>query len=175
MKLTIANLYFWSTLPPQYCIKEFFIHRFIEYRNRANLMRGSIPDIYRILGKYSMLHFVHRYEADGVFVSKYTWKRIVRENMKQHRETEWRSKTETSESAKNIMKITLMNQEYLFWKVSREYPKYFPFIQRAVRMLGLMFTGRWIRSCHLCNEVIYYPTEHLLFFCRKTNEFRESL
>ena len=42
-------------------------------------------------------------------------------------------------------------------------------------MLGLMFTGRWIRFCHLCNEVIYYPTEHLLLFCRKTNEFRESL
>ena len=42
-------------------------------------------------------------------------------------------------------------------------------------MLGLTFTGRWIRFCHLCNEVIYYPNEHLLLFCRKTNEFRESL
>ena len=29
--------------------------------------------------------------------------------------------------------------------------------------------------CNLCNEVIYYPTEHLLLFCRKTNGFRESL
>ena len=81
----------------------------------------------------------------------------------------------TSESAINIMKITSLNQEYLFWKVGREYPKYFPLIQRADRMLGLMFSGRWIRFCHLCNEVIYNPTEHLLLFCRKTNALRENL
>ena len=52
-------------------------------------MRGFIPDIYRILGKYSLLDFVnYKYKADGVFVSKCTWKRVVREDMKEQRETE---------------------------------------------------------------------------------------
>ena len=57
-----------------------------------------------------------------------------------------------------------MNQEYLFLKVDREYPKYFSFIQRAVRMLGIMFTGRWIRFCHLSNGVIYYPIYICYYF-----------
>ena len=96
-------------LPPQYCIKEFFIHRLIEYRNRANIMREVIADIYRILGKYSLMDFFNRFEVDGVFVSKFTWKRVVRANMKMFSEREWRIKVETSESAKSITKITQIN------------------------------------------------------------------
>ena len=66
-----------------------------------------------------------------MFVSKCTWKRIVRANMKLYSEREWRIKVETSESGKSIWKITQMNQEYLFWNIAREYPIYYPFVQRA--------------------------------------------
>ena len=42
-------------------------------------------------------------------------------------------------------------------------------------MLGLTFTGKWVRSCHLCQEAIRSPTEHQLLFCRNTNGFRSNL
>lgn len=71
--------------------------------------------------------------------------------------------------------ITEINKEYVLWEVCREFPKYYPFTQKAVRMLGLMFSGKWVRTCHFCQEAILSPTEHMLLFCRKTNRFREIL
>ena len=71
-----------------------------------------------------------------------------------------------SVSVNSIMKIT--NKEYILSEVCREFLKYNPFTQKAVSMLGLMFSGKWVRTCHLCQEA-------MLLFCRKTNEFRDSL
>ena len=44
-------------------------------------MQGFIPDIYRILGKYSLLESLNRFETDGIFMSKLSWKRAVRANI----------------------------------------------------------------------------------------------
>ena len=42
-------------------------------------------------------------------------------------------------------------------------------------MLGIMFSGLWVRECDLCHETVLEPTEHMLLFCSKTNIFRETL
>ena len=84
-------------------------------------------------------------------------------------------KSVNSENAKSVMRITEPNREYLLWEISREFPKYLPFIQRAVRLLGTMFSGEWIRKCYLCGENILASTEHVLLFCKQTENFRDSL
>ena len=110
-----------------------------------------------------------------MFMSKLAWKRVVRENMKFCSDMQLQLKTEHSESLQSLMKITQINKEFVLWEINREYPKYFPFIQKAVRMLGLMFSGNWVQTCSNCQESILSQSEHVLLFCRNTNEFREIL
>ena len=103
------------------------------------------------------------------------WKRTVRDNMRLTREREWFVKTENSSTVQSIMRITEHNKEYVLWEISREFPKYYPFIQNAVCMLGLMYSGSWLRLCHLCQKATYTPTEHILLYCINTNDFRHTL
>ena len=67
-------------------------------------------------------------------MSKMSWKQAVRKNMKLTIDREWRLNLQTP-----ILRITDLNSEFVFWEVSREFPKYYPFIQKAVHMFGLMF------------------------------------
>ena len=175
--MTIVNLIFFGqlcNLPPQYCAKAIFIHRLIEYKSRPSAVQGFFADIYRLLGKYSLLEFL-QFENDGEFVSKHSWKRIVLTNMQSASEEEWRLKSINSANANSIMRIKECNREYVFWEVSRTFPKYYSLIQKAVRMLDIMCSGQWTRERDLCHETILEPSEHMLLFCCKTNTFRETL
>ena len=42
-------------------------------------------------------------------------------------------------------------------------------------MLGIIFSGLWVRECELCHKTVLEPTEHMLLFSCKTNVFRETL
>ena len=75
---------------------------------------------------------------------------------------EWRLKSVNSAIANSIMRIKKCKREYVFWEVSRAFPKYYSLIQKAIRMLGIMLSGQWARECNLCHETIIEPTEHIL-------------
>ncbi|MCG8048788.1 MAG: reverse transcriptase family protein [Candidatus Thiodiazotropha taylori] len=162
-------------LPHQYCVKEFFIHRLVDYKSNAGIVKGFLPDIYRILGKYSLLEPLNRFLSDGVFMSKQAWKHAVRENMKRDNDLQLQLKTENSESLQSVTRIAQVNKEFILWEISREYPKYLPFIQKAVRMLGFMLSRNWVQTCSNCQDGILSQSEHLLLYCSNTNEFREIL
>ena len=55
----------------------------------------------QILGKYSLLDFFNRLEVDGVLLSKFTWKHVVRANLKLNSKREWRKKVEACEHMKS--------------------------------------------------------------------------
>ena len=55
-------------LPHQYCVKEFFIYRLVDYKNNAGSVKGYFSDIYRILGKYSLLEYLKRFVRWCVYV-----------------------------------------------------------------------------------------------------------
>ena len=60
-------------------IKELFIHILVEFKSLPSSAQGFVPDIYRILGKYTLLEVLDRFESEGVFMSKMSWKHAVRE------------------------------------------------------------------------------------------------
>ena len=108
-------------------------------------------------------------------MSKLSWKHAARENMKLAIDREWRLKSSNSTEVNSILRITDLNCEFVFWEVSREFPKYYAFIQKAVHMLGLMFCGKWVRKCKLCQSYISNPTEHMLLYCSQIFDFQETL
>ena len=81
---------------------------------------------------------------------------------------EWRLKSSNSTDVNSIPRITDLNSEFVFWEVSREFPKYYPFNQKAVHMLGLMLCEKFKQ---ICQSYISNPTEHMLLYCSQTFNF----
>ena len=63
----------------------------------------------------------------------------------------------------------------LFWILCRVHPRYKKYAHVAVRLIGLMFCGRWRSPCQKCGENVVSITEHVLLFCRSNNYFRAEL
>ena len=56
LEIDYRKMVFWGQLcrlPSDCTIKQIFMHRLSHYTKNSHLQRGFIPDIYRILGKYS--------------------------------------------------------------------------------------------------------------------------
>ena len=48
-------------------------------------------------------------------------------------------------------------------------------VQVAVRLIGMLFSGKWLRKCCNCGETNLVLTEHLLLYCPYTDSFRKVL
>ena len=46
---------------------------------------------------------------------------------------------------------------------------------KAVCMLGGMFSGKWHHTCYLCGVFVLLQPEHLMLYCIKLTQFRETL
>ena len=75
-------------LPLDYTAKEIFLYRLVNFNGRVSSQRGFIPDIHRILGKYSLTHVLHTFAEIGTFISKTSWKRLVGDKIREIYETE---------------------------------------------------------------------------------------
>ena len=160
-------------LPNDYRVKEVFLRRLFNFNTSVKLKCGFIPDIYRILGNYSLIDAFDKYVNTGVFASKFLWKRLVREKIRMAHESEWRSRVENSVSLNRFLNIHEHNKVYILWEFSKRYPKNARFVQNAVCMLARMFSGKWSQNCKLCTETTLSQTEHLILFCNRTNEYRD--
>ena len=64
-------------LPPVYTAKDIFLYTLINFNGQISSQRGFIPDIHRILGKYSLMQVFHTVIENDTFISKGSWKRLV--------------------------------------------------------------------------------------------------
>lgn len=76
-------------------------------------MHGFIPDIYHILGKYSLLHALRWFENTGIFLTSLAWKRMVRERIDRVSETKWLKRADYNISVNNDLGITEPHKEYI--------------------------------------------------------------
>lgn len=162
-------------LPSEYRAKEIFLHRLINFNSKVSLQQGFIPDIYRILGKYSLTETVYSFVNSGLFFSKLTWKRLVRDRVCEISERNWVERVQSAHSVRRILNINETNKMYIFWEVSKRYPSYLKLVQNAVNLLGRMFSRNWYQKCRLCGNFIFSETEHLLLFCHRMDDFRNIL
>lgn len=57
-------------LPSKYLAKQIFVNRLIRFVNIDRQKQGFIPDIYRILQYYDLLHVFYTFIESGIFPSK---------------------------------------------------------------------------------------------------------
>ena len=59
-------------LPGGHRVKEIFIHRPVHFNKCPAKKLGFLPDIYRILNKYSIVHILDEYMQTGCFPNKFS-------------------------------------------------------------------------------------------------------
>ena len=164
-------------LPGGYRAKEIFTHRLIHFNESPAKKLGFFPDIFRILNKYSVSQVLNEYIQTGVFPNKVAWKNIVRSKINALHTDDMLIRINSSELVSRIVHLHsgLSSYPHAFWILCREHPRYKKYAHVAVRLIGLMFCGRWRSPCHICGENVVSITEHVLLFCRSNSYFRTEL
>ena len=157
-------------------VKTVFHHRLIHYTETPAKMIGFFPDIYRILTKYALTRFISDYIENGSFLSKYSWKKLIRAKINEVFRRELLMRVTTSESLCRLTRIhSVLHEPHILWSLSKAFPRYKRQVLLAVRFIGMLFTGKWYSSCQKCGEKSNAIAEHILLFCPSTNTFRFTL
>lgn len=162
-------------LPSHLRVKELFIHRLVLYNENSVRQMGFIPDIYRLLGKYSLKYVLESFLEHGTFISKFAWKRLVHEKLSVTYSEDLLQKISSSESLSRFMLIHCGYCPYNMYQISKETPKYIRTTKIAVRLLGLMFNFQTRLACRACGVLSSALTEHILLYCKENEMFRTKL
>ena len=107
-------------------------------------MLGFFPDIYRILSKYALTRHLIEYIENGTFLSKYAWKKLVRDKINETSRRELITRVTASESLCRITRIhAVLHEPHILWSLCKEFPRYRRQVQMAVRLIGMLFSGKW--------------------------------
>ena len=160
-------------LPSHLRVKELFIHRMINYFDNPRRQVGFIPDIHRILEKYSLSYVMQEFIENVTSMSKYSWKRILKVKISSLSRDELLLKANDSVSLSRFLDIHNSSEPYLLYKIIKEFPTIYKYGKLAVRLLGFMFSDNYyIMVCRSCGDVTNKLTEHAILFCKEIDSFR---
>ena len=78
-----------------------------------------------------------------------------------------------SESLCRITRIhAVLHEPHILWSLCKEFPRYRRQVQMAVRLIGMLFSGKWFSLCTKCGERTDALAEHILLYCPSSNAFR---
>ena len=112
---------------------------------------------------------------NGTFMSKYSWKRIIKVKMSSLSRDELLLKANDSVSLSRFLDIHNSSEPYLLYKIIKETPRIYKYGKLAVSLLGFMFSGNYIMACRSCGDVTNKLTEHAILFCKENDNFRTKL
>ena len=113
----------------------------------------------------------------GLSQTKYLGKKVVREKINTLYRDEMLMRTSSYESLPRIYKVQMgiPFHPHAFVVFCREYPSYKKYVHLAVRLIWLMFCGRWLSLCHKCGENSISLVEYILLSCPSSHNFRNVL
>ena len=138
----------------------------INYFDNPSRQVGFIPDIHRLLEKYSLSYVRQEFIENGTLKLIYSWKRILKLKMSSLSRDELLLKANNSVSLSHFLDIHNSSEPYLLYKI-KEPPTIYEYGKLAVRLLGFMFSGIYFMVSRSCGHVTNKLTEHailLLFF-----------
>ena len=135
---------------------------------------GFIPDIYIILAKYNLLHFIHTYILTGRFPFKIQWKSIIKRVVELHAKSEklntllelW---PKASEFLPKINNPCVLFTREIYSKAVRRW------IMSLISVIGKLFSRHYVQNCQMCNAMCLDIIDHVLNFCVKVENIRQSL
>ena len=161
-------------LPSKYLAKQIFVNRLIRFVNIDRQKQGFIPDMYRILQYYDLLHVFYTFIESGIFPSKSKWKKILQTKV-------------MNESAKVLYSETMATKAPALsslihpcrisplWTIIRENPRLKDIAEILAKTIGHGMCSSYVRRCSACNLLTINMTEHLLCFCHQKETERRAL
>lgn len=158
------------------CItKELFTHRLINYVENPRRKVGFMPDILRILDKYSLRYVLENFIDTGIFMTKHVWKKLVRKRIDDVVREEWQHRMTTDTNLNKFLTFHNVYEPCVFWKISKSNPKLSKYCQNCIKLVGMMFSNYRLLSCPSCYMLNNNQTEHTILYCCATENFRKQL
>lgn len=159
-------------------VKRLFNYRLCYYFNFCSKVRGFIPDIHRICGKYGVGDVLLKYCRTGEFPSKFVWKRVVNSNIKIKHMSCLQSRILTEDITLHdysLIQPYTEIQPCQLWLISKSNRRYLRYSQAAVKFAHLLFVKPYTSRCKRCNKLTDELALHIAFYCESTSNARDTL
>ncbi|KAH3828960.1 hypothetical protein DPMN_130948 [Dreissena polymorpha] len=129
-------------------------------------MQGLIPDIYRLLQKYSLIPTLETYLESGVFPGKMAWKRTIKNSVRM---------TNRQKRSDNANEITCLDDSKLFEAdrpvtaivMFKTAPSLSVINHTSTKILNITMSRQFASKCAICNKFMDSIVNHTLWFCEK--------
>ena len=155
-----------------YIAKHIFNNRVLHFLNFDNQTNGFIPDIYRILQKHGLNNVLENYVSDGIFPTKFTWKRMLNASVLL---PERRNSICAITSEFSILSPLFPddNKPCTLWSISRNNPRLLLLCSKLMNMTSRYVSRKFVSKCQKCDSLNNDIVQHLLCYCRNNNSNRE--
>ena len=147
----------------------------ILYLYNDNQTRGFIPDLYRLLVKYDLLHYLEGFITYSTFPSKLKWKRILKSKVMERESRNMSSRLKSVMSEEHILNIFDNHGPCRIWQLLRRYPEMRRQCQTNVWVLSKLFSFYRLEMCTKCNKMVDNKLIHTIQSCSVNKYYRTQL
>ncbi len=162
------KLRFFGQLCTVQCHKRFrsvFANRLTAYLTNPSTVEGFIPDIVRILHKYSLFPFLESFLQTGRFVVKCRWKELVRTGIVDFERRSIHSRLGEGDPLTDLVNTDDPLTPCILWQVSALNGHILRQCQSAVVLMCKMFSETYRQYCPRCCVITENRVIHCMFEC----------
>ena len=162
-------------LDPHFAVKRLFLQRVTAHYFFKDVKYGFIIDIFRFLEEYNFVHILIEYLNSGVFPSKFEWKKLVQETLKQRATLCTRFEID-SEGLGRFLDIHSRTKPSMFWELSWKYPYMLTACRSVVKLIAMLFNRyQPVSICSACGELVVNYVSHCLLCCHANSGVRHKM
>ena len=141
----------------------------------APVQKGYIPDICRLLQKYSLMDHVYQHIFSGVqFPSKYKWKRIVKTVISEYEQTEFISRISNDSDFCIFRNLhQRVHTPAMVWQLPKTYTELK--LCDTIAKLWIRVPDKNISICEYCEAICQDRLVHTLTACPVSTIYRDIL
>ncbi|CAG2221397.1 unnamed protein product [Mytilus edulis] len=171
-KRKLMFLYKLCEMKAQSLTKQIFIYRLFQYfGDTSRKQHGFIPDVTKILSKYSLLNFLNSYMFTGCFPTKLQWKNIVNGAINQHEKHRKEERMRSDNDFTRFLRLSENNGYDFIW----QYAKYTGRLRTAKHVAKLWSTPPTSGNCNLCGHFVQDTLYHQITMCTELQTQRHLL
>ena len=170
----LSFLHSLCTMPPGMLPRQVFDMRMNlfairEYKNQT----GFIPDVWKILTKYDLQGYIHRYLETSTFPSKYTWKTLCKSKIRSFYETAWHERVDNDADFARFIIIQPELKLSNIWTVAADKSSaHATFL--VARLITVLPQEDEFTQCSLCSRLTRDINKHVVTACTGFSQEREQ-
>ncbi|MCG8044308.1 MAG: reverse transcriptase family protein, partial [Candidatus Thiodiazotropha endolucinida] len=162
-------------LDPHFAVKRLFIQRLTSGHLFHVLRFGFVSELLRLLDGYNLGYIVHGYINTGVFPSKHTWKKLIRDNINLASTISTRNDI-IDNGLERFLSIHAQMKPSYFWDLSRKHPHMLNACRSMVQLIASTFNRYQPESiCLACGVHFSKYVDHCLLWCNANAHVRHNM